>query len=588
MLRFNRMVPSPLWLAFSLLILDPSATDPIRPSISDEDLFGKTAVAAQQALDYYGPWDDDAAARRVTDLGYRLAAQTGFTDFPLTFSVVDMREPNAFALPGGQIFVTRGMLELGLDDDQLAGLLGHEIAHVTLEHGTKMQKRARLLNALGQAAMVGVLVAADSIGGERAPEGVPLGRNPDEISRGARIQGALAATMILSELLMRGYNREFEDQADAEGQRMAAAAGFDPHGADRLFDLMEQRLPQSREYGYWRTHPFFTDRIVAARARADQLAILTPKPDAPFRQATQDVLLAFDPTTIDKSDEETQQAVRLYLEATALAAWPSGPTAERLRDASLQRLRETIEETSEIQRDYGRLLQATRRERAEVAELTPDSDFLAALDQQIAAIEQTQATNYPAALRILDEGVYQTEFLAAFLSNYPDSPRVSAVALKLATSYARMQRTRDSIEHYLKAWRAAPDSELGQQARRGLEILTPQLEDLTALAEVEAAAHEIAGAAELESAARARLDEQATRFVQLENGALYLQRFPEGSVAPSVTARLETQAEKLYGEVILYQGIGDSLKALDRIREILTYAPESSAARRLSERAVLG
>jgi predicted Zn-dependent protease len=579
-----------------LTLLLATSAPTVAQDLRNDELFGKSAMAAEQALTGYGRWDEDSALRRVADIGYRLAGQTQYLDFPLTFFVVDMREPNAFALPGGQVFVTRGMLELDLTDDQLAGLLGHEISHVTLAHGTKMQRRATLLNILSQAAMVGVVVAADSIGGERAPEGVPLGRNPDQISPGARVQGALAATMILGELLMRGYSREFEDQADSEGQRLAAAAGFDPLGAADLFEHMESRLPQTHEYGYWRTHPFFDDRVAAARARGKLLATLDAKPIDDYRRGVQKRLLDYDTERIPKADEEEQAAVRRFLDTAALTAWPVGAEAERLRTAALQRVREKILEGPETSRNYGQLLGEYRKQRAEVAELSPESDYLAVLDREIDALNAANQANYPAAKEIFTGGIFQTEFLETFLSNYPESPEFSSAAIALATSYARVNRTRESVERYLEAWRAAPQSDLGLRSRRGLELMVPDLENLSALGQIleacepmldgagDADAEEIRG---LSTAAGARLDTMAARFEDLANGSEYLRRFPEGDQADRVAARLDEQAEKLYGEVILYQGIGDSLKALDRIQRILLHAPLSPAAKRLSERAVL-
>src|SRR6187455_2837600 len=70
--------------------------------ISNPDLFAKSLAAAQEAVDEYGTWDDVATLRHVADVGYRVAASSGYKDFPLAFFLVDMREPNAFALPGGQ------------------------------------------------------------------------------------------------------------------------------------------------------------------------------------------------------------------------------------------------------------------------------------------------------------------------------------------------------------------------------------------------------------------------------------------------------------------------------------------------------
>ena len=137
------------------------ASESGRVRTPDDELYGKSLEAAAQAVAIYGSWDDPAALARVSAIGYRVAQEAHYTDFPFSFYLADMAEPNAFALPGGQIFVTRGMLELGLDDDCLAALLGHEITHVVKRHGTRLERKAALLNVLSQAVLVGVAVAAD-------------------------------------------------------------------------------------------------------------------------------------------------------------------------------------------------------------------------------------------------------------------------------------------------------------------------------------------------------------------------------------------------------------------------------------------
>ena len=73
----------------------------------------------------------------------------------------------------------------------------------------------------------------------------------------------------------------------------AAAAGFDPHGTESLMALMGERLPQNKEYGYWRTHPFFDERVRAAGIRADLLKVQTPAGDEEYRRQTQSVLLEY-------------------------------------------------------------------------------------------------------------------------------------------------------------------------------------------------------------------------------------------------------------------------------------------------------
>jgi hypothetical protein len=84
-----------------------------------------------------------------------------------------------------------------------------------------------------------------------------------------------------------------------------------------------------------------------------------------------------------------------------------------------------------------------------------------------------------------------------------------------------------------------------------------------------------------------RLAKLASTYDELANGAAYLKSFPAGEWAAVVTERLNSLAEKLHGEVILYQTVGDHVKGIERIQQILTHAPNSPAAERLRERMVL-
>src|SRR6185295_7184885 len=115
------------------------------------DLFAQSVKAAQEAVEEYGYYDNPKELERVNRIGYELVKQADYDRYPVSFGLVDMPVPNAFALPGGQIFVTRGLLDLAPDDDMLANVLGHELTHVTHEHYVKMQRRATLMNVLGNA-----------------------------------------------------------------------------------------------------------------------------------------------------------------------------------------------------------------------------------------------------------------------------------------------------------------------------------------------------------------------------------------------------------------------------------------------------
>ncbi len=568
--------------------------------ISDSELFEKSLEAARQALEYYGEWEDPAAAKRVADLGYRLAQHSGFSKFPLTFLVVDIPIPNAFALPGGQIFITRGMLEQNLDDEQLAGLIGHEIAHVTQSHGIRLQRRASLLNALSQALVVGAILTSDN---DRRPADLPAdiyGR--DRQDQANRVYGIAATGMFLGELLLRSYSREFEDEADEEGQRLAAAAGFDPAGTVGLMDTLSARMPQNKEFGYWQTHPFFDERIVAARARAELMrASAADRSAQAYRQATQQVLLQAltsppsnkdrrpedDPAELNRRTAQPPQRPRitreLYLEKVALAAWPSGPDAERLRQGMLDRLEANENTRPELARNYGELVAAWRAQLETVRELTPASPFVASLESGIARLEASRAAMAPRAIEVFEAGVWETTFLESFLSNWPDAPQAPQVALALGDAQARLRREGDAAESYLQAWRLDREGEYGARAMTGLRRMTPRLENLNAL---EALAAET-GDPEVARLAAERLAALSMSYDSLAMGAQYLREYPHGSQVTQVEARLATLADRLYGEIVLYQSVGEIAKASERISSILEHAPFSPAAERLRSRTVV-
>lgn len=592
-----------IFLIASLTATAYASETPVAPAIdiADDELFEKSLDAARQALEYYGEWQNPAAAERVADLGYRLAQYGAYPDYPFTFFVVDIPVPNAFALPGGQIFVTRGMLEQGIDDEQLAGLLGHEIAHVTRTHGVRLQKRATLLNVLSQALLVGAILTSDS---GRQPSDIPPDRYGRVTDNSAdRIYGAAATGMLLGELLLRSYSREFEDEADEEGQRLAAAAGFSPSGTVALMDTLGTRMPQDKEFGYWRTHPFFTDRVLAARARSLEMrASTTPRVADAYRQATQKRLLEAlenppEPkrgaTGEEPKPEERPRADRpgrggerelmtrrIYLEKAALAAWPAGPDAEKLRLAALERVRRRELERPELSRNYGSLVVAWQEQLEVVKRLTPQSPFVADLERGITELEGTRNLLYPRAAEVFAADVWETSFLESFLSNWPKAPESSKVALALGDARARLRREGPAAESYLEAWRLDPDGEAGQRALTGLRRMTPRLDDLIALEKLAAETGDTA----IATAAAARLEKLAGSYTSLVSGADYLEAYPNGAHADVISARLSSLADALYGEVVLYQAVGDVTKAAERIAEILEHAPFSPAADRLRDR----
>lgn len=188
------------------------------------------SVAMREQL---GVVDDVALRKRVDAIGEELAARVANKQRQFSFIVCQPDEPNALALPGGFVFVTAGLIELiDHEDDALAFVLGHEMAHVIKQHAVE-----RLMSdAVFSAAM------------RRAPGGGAVGR-------WAKSTGM--------DLLQSAYSQDNELVADLLGQRLTVAAGYDPRGSIRMFEALK-RLSKQRDDGLWEyfaSHPPLDRRI---------------------------------------------------------------------------------------------------------------------------------------------------------------------------------------------------------------------------------------------------------------------------------------------------------------------------------------
>jgi predicted Zn-dependent protease len=155
---------------------------------------------------------DERATRYVQRLGEKLAAQAPGYQFDYKFFVVASPEVNAFALPGGYVFVNEGAIAAARDEGELAGVLAHEIAHVALRHGTNQASKAYL-------AKTGMRVLDAFTGGRETR----LGAVADAFA------GECASVIFAK------FSRDAELQADAEGARIMAAAGYDPREMASFF-----------------------------------------------------------------------------------------------------------------------------------------------------------------------------------------------------------------------------------------------------------------------------------------------------------------------------------------------------------------
>src|SRR4029078_10850141 len=135
-------------------------------------------------------------------------------------------------------------------------------------------------------------------------------------------------------------------------------------------------------------------------------------------------------------------------------AWPQGPTAEKLRLDALHRERDVELARTELSRDYGKLVTAYGKQLHAVKALTPQSPFVATLEGESKSLRGDADALYPKAQEAIAGGVYQTEFLQSFVSNYPQAPEAPRVAFELARADSRTERQAAPVHERSTCWHA--------------------------------------------------------------------------------------------------------------------------------------
>lgn len=253
-------------LALSALIAVPALAQ-APPGLTESER-KSGAQAHPQILQQFGGAMTGPAADYVRRVGQKIAVQSGggarAQDYNVT--LLNSNVNNAFAIPGGYVYITRQLLALMNDEAELAFVMGHEVGHVAARHAQKRQNRAALSNVL--AGLAGVLTGSDIVG------------------RGAGVVAGLATL---------GYSRDQEREADSLGMRYVTGAGYDPNDASNALSALnaqtelEARLKGQggAEPSKWlSTHPPSAERV--ARMRSEAQALL---PKAAGRALNRDVFL---------------------------------------------------------------------------------------------------------------------------------------------------------------------------------------------------------------------------------------------------------------------------------------------------------
>jgi predicted Zn-dependent protease len=237
------------WLAALLLTACPAVgcRSVILISPAQEIAIGNEA-APQFEEEFGGRVDNADLQRYVDSVGQRIAKTTDW-DMPYAFTVLRSKTPNAFALPGGKVYVTAGLMERMGNEQQLAAVLGHEISHVTNRHNVKHMQEAIAYDLLAE-------VAARAAGKDRG-------------------RAAETVTKVVGQMVQLKHSREDEYEADEYGIRYMAKAGYNPWGMVELLTVLKN-LSESEPGTFtemFQTHPATSKRIERAREQIESEAV---------------------------------------------------------------------------------------------------------------------------------------------------------------------------------------------------------------------------------------------------------------------------------------------------------------------------
>lgn len=223
-----------LVIAFTVACATRDAGDPLRPGYNtfskeqDVQIGQEYSAEIRKQVDVI---DNPRLQEYISGIGMRLAGQPQADDYPYNFTLINEPSINAFALPGGPIFVHSGLVDAADSEAQLAGVLAHEVSHVALRHGTNQASKSQMIEI--PAVLAGAI----------------LGSRGDMLGQIGAMGVGLGAQALITK-----YSRSAEKQADALGARIMAQAGYDPMEMAAFFAKLAAQ-GGSRPPTFLSTHP---------------------------------------------------------------------------------------------------------------------------------------------------------------------------------------------------------------------------------------------------------------------------------------------------------------------------------------------
>ncbi len=287
---------------------NPATGDRFFSTLSrDDEIALGVEAKPQMTKEFGGQISNTQLQNYLTNLGKKLATFTEADNpsLPWEFTLLDSSVINAFALPGGKVFVSRGLIEKMTNEAQLAGVVGHEIGHVTAQHTARRMGQATLFQ--GGIGLAGAITGA-------AAEGTTLRQTGDLL---------LPAVNVGGQMVLLKFSRDEESQADSLGLRYMTRAGYNPTAQLQVMEILKQASSGGKDPEFMSTHPHPETRITRLRDELKKsYATVTPRTDNYFEDRFQRECLAILkklPRPTKKAEAEARAVMEMARAANSAA-----------------------------------------------------------------------------------------------------------------------------------------------------------------------------------------------------------------------------------------------------------------------------
>ncbi|HIE43545.1 MAG TPA: hypothetical protein EYP78_01950 [Candidatus Omnitrophica bacterium] len=526
----------------------------IPESSPEEREFRAGAIIASKIEEQFPVSEDEEQISRVNRVGLSIVARMGSLRYPYSFTVLKIEDVNAFAIPGGFIYVTSGLLDLGLDDSELAFILGHEITHVEHNHILKRKRIAELLSL----AMIGLEIYA------RSKTSSKDSRELQAEAAARSLAYSLSGAMIVS-----GYSREHEKEADYWGKIYAAKAGYELEGARTALekiDIMKQKRPDLFS-GLLMSHPYILDRA----EEAEELIPEFPKSETFDTEikASGNYIQSRLMECASFYEDKNKEKIALLLYRNAYYIYPSGREGDKALYKLLLSQEAEERKKNKFLINYNSLINQYQK----ILDDYPSTSLRKDIIEKLKKLKHEREQTY----RWYEERIgtdMGLDYYFNFVEFFPSSPLVRKAKYYLAKKYLSAAEYNKSLQEFLAIIEQLPHDEWGKKSR---EEIIPVIEKATDIILLNKALN----MSYLEST-KDKIDRRMKKIIpqthNFEKLNSFLREFPSNPYYEMVSERIEKLAEEKYLEARAQQLTGNWRKAVTIYREILKYAPNTSTS----------